>query len=182
MTEPLSRRSALALGGIGAALVIAGGTGIVWTVATIGSSAPLRSGKELTQPTPLRSIDGLLNVALVAGPSTMMIGGTAVKAMTYNGALPGPTLIVRAGDTLAISLRNQLGAPTNLHTHGLHVSPDGSSDNVFRRIDSGGSAEYRYEIPQNHPPGVFWYHPHHHGMAADQVFGGLYGTIIVEST
>jgi FtsP/CotA-like multicopper oxidase with cupredoxin domain len=180
MTEPLSRRSALALGGIGAALVIAGGTGIVWTVATIGSSAPLRSGKELTQPTPLRSIDGLLNVALVAGPSTMMIGGTAVKAMTYNGALPGPTLIVRAGDTLAISLRNQLGAPTNLHTHGLHVSPDGSSDNVFRRIDSGGSAEYRYEIPQNHPPGVFWYHPHHHGMAADQVFGGLYGTIIVE--
>jgi FtsP/CotA-like multicopper oxidase with cupredoxin domain len=27
---------------------------------------------------------------------------------------------------------------------------------------------------------MFWYHPHHHGKVADQIFGGLYGAIIVD--
>jgi hypothetical protein len=142
MTEPLSRRSALALGGIGAALVIAGGTGIVWTVATIGSSAPLRSGKELTQPTPLRSIDGLLNVALVAGPSTMMIGGTAVKAMTYNGALPGPTLIVRAG-TPTDSTSRRTDRATMSSDGSIPAAPQSTDTRSRRTIHPGSSGTTR---------------------------------------
>jgi FtsP/CotA-like multicopper oxidase with cupredoxin domain len=110
----------------------------------------------------------------------VLIDGIRVTAMTYAGSLPGPTISVRAGDILTVTLTNKLSNPTNLHTHGLHVSPEGMSDNIFRRIDPGATADYRYEIPANHPPGVYWYHPHHHGMAADQVFGGLYGAIIVE--
>ena len=179
--EPLSRRSALTLGGVGAALVLVGGAGLVgdWT-RSAGPSTSLPSGKELAQPKLLRSANGLLELTLTAGPSAVTIGGTTVNALTYNGSLPGPTLLVHPGDTVAVSLANHLDEPTNLHTHGLHVSPDGASDNVFRRIDPGTTAQYRYEIPKNHRPGVFWYHPHHHGMAAQQVFGGLYGSIIVE--
>ncbi|WP_342779881.1 multicopper oxidase family protein [Lacisediminihabitans profunda] len=177
----MSRRTALTLGGVGAALVLAGGAGLVWDVSTnSGSPPPSPRGRELAQPRIIRSANGTLDVTLIASPSPVVIGGTSVTALAYNGSLPGPTLLVRPGDTLTVTLTNRLNDPTNLHTHGLHVSPAGSSDNVFRRIDPGTTAEYRYEIPTDHPPGLFWYHPHHHGMAAQQVFGGLYGAIIVE--
>jgi FtsP/CotA-like multicopper oxidase with cupredoxin domain len=180
----ISRRSALTLGGIGAAAILAGGAGLIWNLSG-GESAMSPTGGagstgDLLQPPLLSSANGRLEVALAAAPTTVNIGGIPVKALTYAGTLPGPTLMVRGGDTLAISVRNDMADPTNLHTHGLHVSPDGISDNIFRRIDAGATAEYLYEIPENHPPGVYWYHPHHHGMAADQVFGGLYGAIIVE--
>ena len=79
-----------------------------------------------------------------------------------------------------MTLDNRLDAPTNLHTHGLHVSPEGDSDNVFVMVDPGQQHTYRYEIPADHPSGTFWYHPHHHGTVAPQVFAGLAGTIIVE--
>ena len=181
--KPMSRRSALTLGGVGAAIVVAGGAGLVWDgMRNAGSTAPASTGTELSQPKLLHSVNGRLEVHLLASQSPVDIGGTTVNALTYNGSLPGPTLRVRPGDTVAVSLANRLGDPTNLHTHGLHVSPEGSSDNVFRRIDPGTTAQYRYEIPKDHPPGIFWYHPHHHGMAAKQVFGGLYGAIIVDDT
>ncbi|GAA1001827.1 multicopper oxidase family protein [Subtercola frigoramans] len=179
--EPISRRSAITLGGIGAAFFIAGGVGLVWdglsrTVPITG----LASGEAFAEPEVRRSVGGVLDVRLSASPTPVVIGGTTVDALTYNGSLPGPTLVVRPGDVLKISVNNQIGAPTNLHTHGLHVSPEGSSDNVFRQVDSGSLADYQYEIPTDHPPGLFWYHPHHHGMTAEQVFAGMYGAIVVE--
>jgi len=62
------------------------------------------------------------------------------------------------------------------------VSPEDNGDNIFVTIAAGDSFDYQYVLPVDHPPGVFWYHPHHHGFAADQVFGGLYGAIIVEDS
>ncbi len=183
LMEPISRRTALTLGGVGAAFVLAGCTAPASEGPTSpGPTAPSPTGAELAQPNVIRSANGVLDVTLAAGPSPVVIGGTTVNALTYNGSLPGPTLVVRPGDTLAVTLTNTLTEPTNVHTHGLHVSPEGSSDNVFRRIDPGATAEYRYDIPVDHPSGLFWYHPHHHGMAAQQVFGGLYGAIIVDDT
>ncbi|MCB0995933.1 MAG: multicopper oxidase family protein [Acidimicrobiales bacterium] len=102
--------------------------------------------------------------------------------MTYNGSTPGPTLRVRPGDRLRVTLRNGLEAPTNLHVHGLHVSPDGSSDNVFVMVDPGGERVYDYVIPADHPSGTFWYHPHHHGTVAEQVAAGMAGIIVIEDT
>src|SRR5262245_22083926 len=60
-------------------------------------------------------------VATSANP--VMVGDTAViNAWTYNGSYVGPTLRANPGDLLDITTVNQLGEPTNLHTHGLHVS------------------------------------------------------------
>ncbi|CAN5212472.1 multicopper oxidase family protein [soil metagenome] len=179
--KPITRRSALALGGIGAALIAAGGVGLL--TGTPGTGAPgsvPNAGSALRQPKLLRSRNGALSLDLRVEEQPVLIGNTSVQAMTYGGSLPGPTLVVTPGDILSIKLDNRLSNPTNLHTHGLHVSPEGRSDNVLRRIDAGTSGQYQYAIPSDHPPGVFWYHPHHHGMAADQVFGGLYGAIIVQ--
>jgi FtsP/CotA-like multicopper oxidase with cupredoxin domain len=99
--------------------------------------------------------------------------------LAYNGTVPGPTIRVRPGDRLQVELVNDLDESTNLHTHGLHVSPEGVSDNVFRTVAAGKTARYEYEIPPDHPSGTFWYHPHLHGSVADQVFGGLYGALVV---
>jgi FtsP/CotA-like multicopper oxidase with cupredoxin domain len=52
---------------------------------------------------------------------------------------------------------------------------------VFVMIEPGGSHSYRYEIPADHPPGMFWYHPHHHGEVAEQVAAGMAGAIVVEA-
>ncbi len=60
------------------------------------------------------------------------------------------------------------------------MSAVGNGDNPFLRIDPGQTFEYEIDLPDDHPSGVFWYHPHQHGLVADQLFGGLYGAIIVD--
>src|SRR5918993_423835 len=69
---------------------------------------------------------------------------------------------------------------TNLHTHGFHVSPSGNSDNPFLRVAAGESFQYEFQLPPDHPSGVYHYHPHLHGAASIQVFGGMVGAIIIE--
>ena len=70
---------------------------------------------------------------------------------------------------------------TNLHTHGLHVSPEDLADNIFVEIPPGGFEHaYEYCIPKNHVAGTFWYHAHKHGSVAMQVTNGLAGALIVE--
>jgi FtsP/CotA-like multicopper oxidase with cupredoxin domain len=123
---------------------------------------------EFAQPNELSSSAGRLAVTLVAAPATVPYGDGRRWALTYNGSTPGPTLRVRPGDELTITLDNRLDTPTNLHTHGLHVSPEGDSDNVFVMVDPGQQHTYRYQIPPDHPSGTFWYHPHHHGQVAPQ--------------
>lgn len=179
--RPLSRRSALLLGGLGAAATAAGGAGLWWSLATRSSSrtAPV-TGAELSQPSELRSSGGRLEVRLEAGPGQFQLAGQQVRTLGYNGGIPGPTLRLRPGDLLNVRLANNLDQATNLHVHGLHVSPEGSGDNVFVMVNPGAVHEYEYRLPADHPPGVYWYHPHHHGTVADQIFAGLFGAIIVE--
>jgi FtsP/CotA-like multicopper oxidase with cupredoxin domain len=69
---------------------------------------------------------------------------------------------------------------TNLHTHGLHVSPSGNSDNVFLDILPTCDFGFEFQIPADHPAGTFWYHPHVHGSTAVQVSSGAEGALIVK--
>jgi FtsP/CotA-like multicopper oxidase with cupredoxin domain len=180
----LSRRTVLISAGAGAgALALAGGG--YWVGQQFFSGvvpAPLVTGAPGTEPAVLRSSAGKLSVNLVAEHTHSTVGGRSAHVMTYNGTTPGPTLIAQPGDTITVNFTNKLGEPTNLHTHGLHVSPAGNSDNVFIEVQSGETVQYQYELGTDHPTGVYWYHPHHHGMAADQVFGGLYGALIVSES
>jgi FtsP/CotA-like multicopper oxidase with cupredoxin domain len=61
-------------------------------------------------------------------------------------------------------LLTQLDDGTNLHTHGLHVSPAGNSDNVLLDILPGETFDYEFAIPRDgtsglYIPGFYWYHP-----------------------
>ncbi len=70
----------------------------------------------------------------------------------------------------------------NLHFHGLSVPALCHQDEVLRTsIQPGDPAfEYRFRIPDNQPPGLYWYHPHIHGFSSPQVLGGASGALIVE--
>ncbi len=143
------------------------------------------TGAPLTEPPVLRSTDGRLELALEAqyGPATL--GGRPVTTYNYNGMIPGPTLRLRAGETLAPTLTNRLDAVTNLHTHGLHVSPSGNSDNVLLEIAPGETVDFAFDIPVSgtsglYIPGCYWYHLHVHGNTAVQVGGGMAGALVVE--
>jgi FtsP/CotA-like multicopper oxidase with cupredoxin domain/peroxiredoxin len=69
---------------------------------------------------------------------------------------------------------------TNLHTHGLHVSPSGVSDNVLLQISPGATQNYKIVLPPDHPAGTYWYHAHKHGSTAANVGSGMSGAIIIE--
>lgn len=40
--------------------------------------------------------------------------------------------------------------------------------------------DYRFRVPEDEPPGLYWYHPHIHGFSKGQVLGGASGALIVE--
>jgi len=71
---------------------------------------------------------------------------------------------------------------TNLHFHGLTIPPVCHQDDVLKTSISPSDSpfEYRFRIPANEPPGLYWYHPHIHGFSKVQVLGGASGALIVE--
>jgi FtsP/CotA-like multicopper oxidase with cupredoxin domain/peroxiredoxin/HEAT repeat protein len=130
-------------------------------------------------------------------PQVTRIGEQRVRLRTYNGQLVGPTIRCKPGETLRVRLENTLdpndpssGGPhntlrdfntTNLHFHGLHVSPSGAQDNVFLEVTPGGKPQlYEVKIPPDHPCGTFWYHAHRHGSVAAQLASGMAGALIIE--
>ena len=128
----------------------------------------------------------------------------AVRLRSYQGTsmnpdVPfiSPMLDVTPGARIQLSLHNKLPADpscteaghavnkphcfngTNLHSHGLWLSPSGNGDNVLLSINPGVSFDYEYNIPPDHPAGTFWYHTHRHGSTALQVSSGMAGALIV---
>ena len=168
----ISRRSFLALAASGAAAASAGELRHAW------SARPQRRINPAATSV-VRSKAGLLKLDLVAQEMPISIPGTSRRALTYNGLLPGPQLELEPGDLVQLELHNRLKNPTNLHFHGLHIPPNGTADNVFLRVTPGQKQSYSFTLPDNHPAGLFYYHPHHHGTVADQVFGGLGGALLV---
>lgn len=156
------------------------------------------SGAELVQPVVEASSDGLLMTTVVAQMGHYTLDGDAVNLRSYNGNPVGRTLDIRGGDTVKLKLINRLpdipgteictidGVKlitgynvTNMHVHGLHVSPKAPSDDIFLSIQPGQDYNYEYHIPKDHPPGTYFYHAHVHGSTAIQVGSGMSGALIV---
>jgi FtsP/CotA-like multicopper oxidase with cupredoxin domain len=129
------------------------------------------------------------------------------SVLTTGDSYPAPTLKVNRGDTLRITLLNDLEGqafealqipatpiyvdgvlvqppnltemPLNNHTHGLHISPNFSSDNVLLSMPAGQGFVYEYKIGQDQPDGLYWMHPHNHMYSTEQVARGLSSMLIV---
>ncbi|HEX3945330.1 MAG TPA: multicopper oxidase domain-containing protein [Rhizomicrobium sp.] len=161
-------------------------------------------GSEVLPPPDLFSSNGVLNVSLNYYTAVSDNGITLFCFQTADGT-ESPTLNANPGDTINITLTNMVpkapGAPaeivsndsnkcgagtmttssTNIHFHGMNVSPRCHSDEVIHTlVNSGQTFQYKIKIPANEPPGLYWYHPHIHGMSSVAVQGGASGAIIVE--
>jgi len=136
--------------------------------------------KIFSQPREIVSENGLLHTRLNMVPKFLRFNSGHRWSMTYNGEVPGPTIRVKPGDILKVDLVNHIGLATNLHTHGLHVSPNGNSDNSFLTINSDESFNYEYRIMKDQRGGIFWYHPHVMPNVSMSEASGLHGVIIVE--
>jgi FtsP/CotA-like multicopper oxidase with cupredoxin domain len=152
-------------------------------------------GEAFRDPTPLaltRPAPGIVEGALSVAFTDTSLAGTSARLLTYNGLLPGPLIRVKRGDTLRLKLSNDLPPSsavnllghrsdlTNIHTHGWHVSPEDPADNVLRPVSAGDSWTYSYDLSLQPQGTMGWYHPHVHGLVAEQLWQGLAGPLIVE--
>src|ERR1700677_1000075 len=167
-------------------------------------------GSVVTQPEELRSHDGSLKVDLTYSTFTAANGQEEYCYQAQDGSQaptmrlrPGDLLILRLQNKLAPSSAAaspashhdpgmQLSDPcagaemtalsTNLHFHGLTVPPVCHQDDVLHTAVQPGTAffEYRFSIPPDQPPGLYWYHPHVHGFTNTEVLGGASGALMIE--
>ena len=115
-------------------------------------------------------------------------------AFAFDGATVAPVIRASPGDVLKINYINDLPPKsgescsvnprmnmTNLHFHGLAVSPDAPQDDVLGMLALPGQVlHYSVKIPRDHVPGLFWYHTHPHGESHRQVLDGMSGAIVIE--
>lgn len=170
------------LGTLALASLVVGGlivSAITGTSTSAKGSGAFVSGRAFAEPRELRSHNGVLKVTLRAQKTSFDVSGRKVRGFAYDRSYVGPTLRVKPGDTLEITLVNELGELTNLHEHGMHVSPIGMSDDVLRVMHVGDSS-VRVKLPDDIDPGTYWYHPHLHGLVEKQVFSGMSGVLLVD--
>ncbi|MED0658417.1 multicopper oxidase family protein [Bacillus smithii] len=96
---------------------------------------------------------------------------------TFNGSVPGPIIKLKQGQTVNITLKNELPQPVTIHWHGLPVpnSQDGVPGVTMNSVQPGHSFTYHFTATV---PGTYWYHSHQDSV--NQIDKGLYGAIIVE--
>ena len=111
-----------------------------------------------------------------ASTSQVQLGeGPQFVAWTYNGQVPGPEIRVREGDTVRVTLKNDLADATTIHWHGIPLQNpmDGVPGITQPGVKPGETFVYEFKA---RPAGSFLYHSH----AAYQLDQGLYGSLIIE--
>ncbi|MFD5392338.1 multicopper oxidase family protein [Streptomyces sp. NPDC127074] len=112
---------------------------------------------------------------LTATATTLDIGARKVASWAYEDQVPGQEIRVTAGDTIALTLANNLPQSTTLHWHGIRLrnDMDGVPGVTQRPVKTGATFDYRFTA---YYPGTYWVHPHS-GVQLDR---GLYAPLIVE--
>lgn len=125
---------------------------------------------------------------------TSLVNDQGIFTPGDSSSYVGPEWRLNPGDRLIIDYINDLPEyaftningsqemlpqPLNLHTHGLTVSPAGNADNILLSIPPQRSNRYTIDIPRGQHHGLYWYHPHIHGLTDTQVYNGLAGHIVI---
>ncbi len=111
-----------------------------------------------------------------AGRSAIAPGGEA-DTWGLNGAILGPTLRARRGESVQINVTNELDEATTLHWHGMHL-PAAADGGPHQMIDPGETWSPTWKVDQ--PAATLWYHPHPHGETERHVYRGLGGMFILD--
>lgn len=160
-------------------LLLAGMGTLLGTAACSRPSAAVGGASPALLPIPplidARQQGGAVSLRVQAGQTTFYPGRTS-NTLGYNGGYLGPTLRVHRGDDVNISVTNGLKADTTVHWHGLLIP--GELDGGPHQIISPG-ATWRPTLPIRQPAATLLYHPHVHGLTAEQVYSGLAGALLV---
>src|SRR6266853_5439151 len=158
---------------------------VVFYLLELAGSPP----NKLPNPPELRAQDHTLTMTLHAA-----LTSDGKNSFFFNGQPNAPTLRLSPGDRLKITYVNDLPAKpqesclttpcmdmTNLHFHGLTISPDAPQDDVLTMMAMPGKTlNYTVQIPKDHPPGLYWYHTHPHGESYRQALDGMSGALVIE--
>jgi FtsP/CotA-like multicopper oxidase with cupredoxin domain len=205
-THAVNRREFITSGCTFAGAALLGATGCVSenpvaplatpTTGKAPAGKPSSDG-DLAEPRVIASIGGVLTATITASTNPALVGGRlARQPVTYDGTLPGPTLWAHPGDMIDLTFVNKIvfdqagtkpgyGRPprvanmANLHYHGMHVSPLGEADNMLIMVSPRGTQHYGFQVPLDHPGGLFWYHDHVHGLVANHVSRGAAGMLYI---
>jgi suppressor of ftsI len=142
----------------------------------------------LPEPPQVRAKNRIVSLTLHA------VNENGSDAFAFDGDTVAPVIRASPGDVLKITYINDLPLKspeacavnpcmdmTNLHFHGLSISPDAPQDDVLTMLAKPGQVlQYSVHIPRDHPPGLFWYHTHPHGESHRQVLDGMSGAIVIE--
>ncbi|MDE2715603.1 MAG: multicopper oxidase domain-containing protein [Chloroflexota bacterium] len=103
---------------------------------------------------------------------------TLTDTYSYNGmSVLGPTLRLKTGDSVVISVTNELDQITTTHWHGADV-PAEDDGGPHSLIEPGTTWVADFDVIQ--PAATLWYHPHYHGSTAEHIYRGAAGMIIIE--
>lgn len=103
--------------------------------------------------------------------------GKTTKVYSYKStSILGPTIIMNAGEQVALLVQNNLTEATNIHWHGL-IIPANMDGHPMDIVTAGSSFTYNFQVNQR--ASLYWYHPHPDGATASQVFKGLAGGFVV---
>ena len=119
---------------------------------------------------------------------------TGKGAFSFDGREDPPVIRAGPGEDIRLTYTNAMSEHsgehcidgpcmnmTNLHFHGLHVSPDAPQDDVITMMAMPGqSLHYIVNIPLDQPPGLYWYHTHPHGESYQQDLDGMSGAIVID--
>jgi FtsP/CotA-like multicopper oxidase with cupredoxin domain len=124
------------------------------------------------------------NEATATLPQTRTVKAAQRAGASAPDASAHSTMQMNSGSTPAAPCATapMKATSTNLHFHGLTVPAACHQDDVMRTMIETGSApyEYKFQIPADEPPGLYWYHPHIHGFTKAQVLGGASAALVVE--
>ena len=143
------------------------------------------------QDTILRELPEATTPVTLAAATDPLSGKSEFR---YQGSNTPPVIRIQPGSTLQVEYKNDLATQsretcldhpcmniTNLHFHGLHVSPNAPQDDAIDMMAMPGETlHYSVQVPPQQPPGLYWYHTHPHGESYRQDLDGMSGAIVVE--
>lgn len=177
----MRRAGALAAGHAALALTLA--FALAGCGAIPGSVTPVDETEftnELAIPplAPSRVVDGTRVFELTAQEGTTEFRqGVQTETWGFNGSYLGPTLRAERGERVAVEFTNELGEPTSVHWHGMHL-PAAMDGGPHQEVEPGATWRPTWEIDQ--PAASLWYHPHPHGVTEEHVYRGLAGMFLLD--
>ena len=147
--------------------------------------------------------DDSRTVSPYGGIRLQLYPGDHLRMRLVNHLPPAPTDAQYAHGSDRMMNQMLADNPVNIHTHGLIVEPRKADatdptygDYVYvlgypagkmpamvssDEIATNKPIQYDIYIPANHPSGIYWFHPHVHGLNVNQISEGLSGLITIGS-